>query len=1130
MKGSAKTIFKKLISVILIIAMLSSYFPMLVLANDEETESTQEYITLDVNWKDVNGELLEGETESSYGFEYNLTFNRIPTGFKDVVMTIKDSETTLPVQITANEITGSYSRIELGDRNIGVELNNGGSVIFKKNDRYYEKEIIFRVEASYTDPVDGETKKYIVEKSLQAKVTPKTETTYFDVLINMQRDSDNVYYKDTKVLKTTSDIGENNGADLGWYATELKTIYPIHVQTYGYTQKVELAVTINRTVENENKMSQGYSVDWDGLDTLLGTPQKVDNIEDGSVTYVFTKGTDADSLVKENTFSINDDFNVSVTYPIQNSNPEQGGTINENNTKCLFTAELNATGFKIEKEYDKEEVIEKQSKKVSLNKENSIGLALYTPGTHAWVDVDITAKDSSYLEAEDIKNFISTGSIDLTFDAYIDNDYNEGNKEERDGYINFAVPQITYLSDEGEIVKRELTANEMRLKSIKPYEYQNENSSIAINDEVIAFDSEYTIPQGTDINEYTVIMKDFLISEYKKFYPTYTLYANELGLSEFELENILTISVDITTSGQWCEGFGTGTYYNTNSLGNKYSYMEIDTQNYDYSTNITNTKSEYKTLKIRMYKNTNVIKTEEINVVNENPVFYVQLPSMFTYSNFEVTSSNSQISIDKISLARATNKQQFLVISCKGTYDSSVTDEIDINVTYKRKLNRSATIGKQWMDVYMFTDNERYYNESSNSLQLKKGTEVPETLMRSELSFDISEGTMLQVQTLIEDKSNIYVPDPANEYIETSEIAKPLMLNKDDTITIHSQLDCIGDTLTNISLLARLPKANSTYTDGTSLKLIKDDYELPDEFYDVYGSKINSLEKGIIVPQIDLVNIKNLQVYIIKNGTETILDSSKYTIYYTEKLDVTMETALSEYQIYTEGTDLSQAKNIKVVFTDDIKLMDGETIGLKYEATMPNEVGMSATTTAVQYTKQDNTTNILSSPAAYVVNGNTTGDIELTKKFEGYEIGVAPEGVSLSGIEFKLEYYDEKTNKNKFLQDENGNDIIATTNENAVATFKDIPYGEYYLHEVTTFDRFDGIGNLNIINILPGETVELTVENKIKHGDIKINKIIRIGNFLMFLKGYLTEFDIIFPKSIFTPATSFSKFSIFKNL
>jgi hypothetical protein len=34
---------------------------------------------------------------------------------------------------------------------------------------------------------------------------------------------------------------------------------------------------------------------------------------------------------------------------------------------------------------------------------------------------------------------------------------------------------------------------------------------------------------------------------------------------------------------------------------------------------------------------------------------------------------------------------------------------------------------------------------------------------------------------------------------------------------------------------------------------------------------------------------------------------------------------------------------------------------------------------------------------------------------------------------------------------------------------------------------------------------------------IKINRIKSIGNFLMFLKGYLNEFDIIFPTSIKPP-------------
>lgn len=1107
MKETAKTIFKKLISAILIVLMLSSYFPMLVLANDEETENTQDYITLDVNWKNstnLTEGKLEAKTESSYGFEYNLKFNGVPTGFQNVVLSIKDSETTLPVQISTNSKIGSYARVEFGNQNTGVELNNEGSVTFKKNDTVYEKEVVFRVEASYIDPIDGETKTYVVEKSLKANVTPKTQITNFDAIINMQLAPGKNYYLDATATNKTNTIvkkGVGYERNVGWYSTELTTTYPIHIDAYTYTQTAQLVVTINRIVENESKMAQGYEIDWDGLDEELGTPTSKIN-DDGSVTYTFTRGEASDTFVKEDTFSIDNDFNVTVTYPIQNTSPEDGGEIKEPNTKCFFNAELNATGFKIVKEYKKElnnfdEVITKETKKSALNKEKSVPLAHYTPGEHAWISIDLTPKGSAYLEKEDIENIISTGSIDLTFNAEINNDYNVGyaQREEGNGYINFKTPQITYLSDEGEIIRRELTASEMRLKSIKPENYQNKDSAIVIDNQEINFSSEYAIAQGTNVNNYSIIMRDYLLSIFTNFYPTYTLNANELGLSETELENILSISIDITPSGDWVRGYATATYYNTNSLGNKYSYMEVDTKDTDFSTSITNTQAESKTLKIRMYKNTNVIRTKELSVVNENPVFYVQLPSMFSYSgkDFKVTSSNTEISIDKISMVRTANKEQYLVIYCEGTYDSSVTDEIDINVTYKRTLKNTATVGTQYMNVYMITDNERYFNESSNSLQLKKGEEVPEKIMRTQLGFEILAGKVIQAHTNLENKSNdkidIFKPNPANTQAETSEISMPLVMDKDDIVTIHSELECQGDTLSNISILARLPKANNTYTYDTSLKLIADDYKLPDEFYAGYGDSLNPWPESEKIPQIDLTNIQNLQVYLKKDKTETILDSSKYTIYYTTTADVTMNTDISEYQVYTEGADLSQAKNIKVVFAEDVKLAEGEKIGLKYDATMPDAVGMSGATTAAQYTKLDGTATTLDSPAAYVVNGNTTGDIVVTKKFEGYNIGVAPNGVSLEGIEFKLKYYDEATNENKFLQDENGNDVVASTNASGVATFTNVPYGEYYIHEVTTFERFEGIGDLAIVNILPGEKVNYEYENKIKHGDFIINKL-----------------------------------------
>ena len=88
---SIKTMLKKLMSILLILVMLSSYCPMFIFAAEEENEieTNEEFITLDVNWDNPKGKSLEGKTENSYGFSYNLKFNGIYE-FKNVKMTVKD--------------------------------------------------------------------------------------------------------------------------------------------------------------------------------------------------------------------------------------------------------------------------------------------------------------------------------------------------------------------------------------------------------------------------------------------------------------------------------------------------------------------------------------------------------------------------------------------------------------------------------------------------------------------------------------------------------------------------------------------------------------------------------------------------------------------------------------------------------------------------------------------------------------------------------------------------------------------------------------------------------------------------------------------------------------------------------
>ena len=72
---------------------------------------------------------------------------------------------------------------------------------------------------------------------------------------------------------------------------------------------------------------------------------------------------------------------------------------------------------------------------------------------------------------------------------------------------------------------------------------------------------------------------------------------------------------------------------------------------------------------------------------------------------------------------------------------------------------------------------------------------------------------------------------------------------------------------------------------------------------------------------------------------------------------------------------------------------------------------------------------------------------------------------------------------------------------------------------LTIENKYPGTIRINMKNPIKPmiERYLLSITTPIGMIAIKINKIKRIGNFLMFLKGYLNEFDIIFPKSISTP-------------
>ena len=72
---------------------------------------------------------------------------------------------------------------------------------------------------------------------------------------------------------------------------------------------------------------------------------------------------------------------------------------------------------------------------------------------------------------------------------------------------------------------------------------------------------------------------------------------------------------------------------------------------------------------------------------------------------------------------------------------------------------------------------------------------------------------------------------------------------------------------------------------------------------------------------------------------------------------------------------------------------------------------------------------------------------------------------------------------------------------------------------LTIENKYPGTIRINKKNEITPKIVTYLLSNIIPNGIIaaKINKIKRIGNFLIFLKGYFNEFDIIIPTSIKPP-------------
>lgn len=1114
-----KNLFKRTIAILLILAMVIPSLPLSIFAaNENENNDTNETfptgiedkVNFEVSWMSGN-EIEEAFTGAYLTIKHSISFNGVPTGFKNVVFHAETDGKELGIidKVQGQYNTNNGTRIEYGNQNSGTSITDRTiSVQFNNVNERKTRIVKLWVDGTYVDPVTNVETAFKVEKELKADITPATVRTDFDAYI-MNPTSPTISSQSTSIIEY--------GRKVGWYRTNVSVVYPMNIHSNNYTQKLELVVTINRhNKSNESKLSEGYSINWDGLDEVFGQPTEVTN-PDGSKTFTFILGNDFDTLDKSNIVApMNKTYNVVVTYQTPNTDPRIEGT--ESYTYTHFSAVLNATGFSTEKVYGSDETITKIEKSTNMSNEKGTSLNSYTPGQSSWIstrfsDIGINSNDSQdkagAINGDVINDLKNNGTIDIEVSnniRYIIGSVSSGDAE---GYIIMERPKLKYYDASGKLKTIILNSNQIYLKSIEESFASGGDSYLVQGSDILEFDGKYDVPSGQKFNEYSTKIVNFLSNSYRGYKYVYTLNKDELGLSDAEIDNIQNISFSLSTSGsQWIEpSEDTINISKVNELvENQYSYFELSADSSLDTTIEKLNKNENKKITLKMTKNNDVFgydtADEKTYVVNQNPVFFVQLPDGFKYSNFSVSTSpttNRFIYVDQENIRQIKkNGTKYLVIPCVGTYNSADLTTYSVNVSFTRKLVE-ANVKADKMYVYMITDNENYYRKSKNTNELEKEEGVaPDYLYERSEIYSITAGGMIGAQTKINYNGKSYLPNPSNSEIEKGEITKPLVVKENETVTIESSVHTTDRAVDKISILSRLPFADNKYMYGENLSVVPDNfsYSADDEFYKSSGSSLKGIEAGVAVPHNTLVNITNLKLYEQKQlatedlGIEKEINKSKYKIYYSTEADATLENGT--FTLYEEGvSDLSQAKNIKVVLNDDYTLKKNYKIIFKYDATMPSDAGLSGALCAINYSytqNEETKTETLHSPAAFVINGNPNGKVVIQKKFEDYPIGKGPSGVGLANIEFKLQYFDDDSDEKKFLKDSNDQDVVATTNASGIATFTNVPDGEYLLYEVTEFANYSGIGDFNLIEVDNAETVNYTAINKLKRGKIKVSK------------------------------------------
>lgn len=888
-------ITKKIVAILLTIAILLPSIPLSVFAAENENNSSsdtypndiEDKVTVSASWRSGN-EIEEGESGDTFTLDYSYSFNGVLTGFQDVKIFIEtDKVSGVTDQVQGGQYTGDgYAMIEMTSVNSGTSRAGTAAVVFNNHEEYKERKVNVRITGTYKDE-SGDDVNFQVKKELDAKITPKDKKTTYNSSLEYQTSGSSRLTE--KVTGNRISLGNNQyGRDMGWYTDTVTASYPIRIFSTDFTQKLELNIKINRYDNTStNKLSEGYTINWDGLDTDFDSVTQTTDSTDGSIIYTFIKGQDAETLDKENCLPAMDkNYNIVVTYQTPHTNPTTE-TTPDSSSKFIFEGVLNATGFNTVKKYGEEEASSKVTNTSRLTSEKNLHLYSYTPDLHAWLYADFTNISVSNSTAEsglittDIVNSLKNNE-EVYLDVNVDLTEVEGITDVQNGLLQFRSPTLTYYNDAGKLRTITLNENQIYLTSITERVPDSKEVYLVNGADRIELDGEYNVPSENKFNSFSAEMNNFLtdrghvyqIWTYSGAYSLkYKLNGSQLGLSETEMQNIQSININMYTSGSqylYPEYQFINISKANEETENKYSYFEFSvTDGFDSSVSQVG-KKESKSISLTMRKNTNIFKdtsTVKNNVVNENPVFFVSLPSEFTYQPPTVTmATNPYISIEKTKYVRK-NGNMFLAIYCKGTYDSSVdTSARTIRIQLTRTL-KQPQVSSGTMYAYMLTDNENYYYKAKNSNEFKKGDTIPESIFVDHLQYGITGETEVTSHTYVIDpiKTDYEYESNADTVVDKGELDNPLVVKENTKVDFKSLISSAGTNITNITILSRLPFENNKSIFDNSTQLVPTEGYTRNNLTDlkilgVYKQKMVRIQNILLIQTITKFTIQHKQM------------------------------------------------------------------------------------------------------------------------------------------------------------------------------------------------------------------------------------------------------------------------------